>query len=71
MPRTSRRPDVVVTGWLYVFGGRSGSNQVVAASIIDRLIFVPAVLIPVAMAGAFPHLLLTFAAFDVLLAIGA
>ena len=62
---------VVVIGWLYVFGGRSGSNQVVAASVIDRLIFVPAVLIPVAMAGVFSHLLQTFAAFDVLLAIGA
>jgi hypothetical protein len=62
---------VVVIGWLYVFGGRSGSKQFVAASVIDRLIFVPAVLVPVAMTGVFPHLLLTFAAFDVLLAIGA
>ena len=62
---------VVVIGWLYVFGGGSGARQIVAASIIDRLIFVPAVLMPVAMAGVFPHLLLTFAALDVLLAIVA
>ena len=62
---------VVVIGWLYVFGGRSGAQQIVAASVIDRLIFVPAVLIPVALAGVFPHLLLTFAVFDALLAIGA
>jgi hypothetical protein len=62
---------VVVIGWLYLFGGRSGAQQFVAASVIDRLIFVPAVLIPVAMAGVFPHLLLTFAAFDALLAVGA
>jgi hypothetical protein len=62
---------VIVIGWLYVFGGRSGARQIVAASVIDRLIFVPAVLVPVAMAGVFPHLLLTFAALDVLLAIGA
>jgi uncharacterized protein YjeT (DUF2065 family) len=62
---------VVVIGWLYVFGGRSGAPQIVAASVIDRLIFVPAVLIPVALAGVFPHLLLTFAVLDVLLAIGA
>jgi hypothetical protein len=41
------------------------------ASAIDRLIFVPAVLIPVAMAGVFPHLILTFAILDVLLALGA
>ena len=62
---------VVVIGWLYVFGGRSGARQIVAASVVDRLIFVPAILIPVAMVGVFPHLLLTFAALDVLLAIGA
>ena len=62
---------VVVIGWLYVFGGRSGARQIVAASVVDRLIFVPAVLIPLAMGGVFPHLLLTFAALDVLLAIGA
>lgn len=61
----------IVIGWLYVFGGRSQAQQIVAASVIDRLIFVPAVLIPVAMADVFPHLLLTFAAFDALLAIGA
>jgi hypothetical protein len=62
---------VVVIGWLYVFGGRSGARQIVAASVIDRLIFVPAILIPTALAGVFPHLLLTFAAFDVLLALVA
>jgi hypothetical protein len=62
---------VVVIGWLYVFGGRSGARQIAAASVIDRLIFVPAVLIPVAMAGVFPHLLLIFAVFDALLAVGA
>jgi hypothetical protein len=62
---------VVVIGWLYVFGGRSGARQTVAASVIDRLIFVPAVLVPLAMAGVFPTLLLTFAALDVLLALGA
>ena len=62
---------VVVIGWLYVFGGRSGAQQVVAASVIDRLIFVPAVLMPLALAGVFPHLLVTFAVLDVLLAIGA
>jgi hypothetical protein len=62
---------VVVIGWLYVFGGRSGGEQVVAASVIDRLIFVPLVLVPLAIAGVFPHLLLTFVVLDVSLAIGA
>ena len=59
---------VVVIGWLYLFGGRSGARQVVAASVVDRLVLVPAVLVPVAKAGVFPHLLLTFAILDPALA---
>jgi hypothetical protein len=60
-----------VIGWLYLFGGRSGARQFVAASVIDRLVFVPAVLVPIAITGVFPHLLVTFAIFDPSLAIGA
>jgi hypothetical protein len=62
---------VVVIGWLYLFGGRSGARQVVAASVIDRLVFIPAVLVPLAMSGVFPHLLTTFAILDPTLGIGA
>jgi hypothetical protein len=62
---------VVVIGWLYLFGGRSGARQIVAASVVDRLIFVPAVLLPLALSGVFPHLLSTFAILDLALAIGA
>ena len=62
---------VVVIGWLYVFGGRSGARQIVAASIVDRLVFVPIVLVPLAIKGVFPHLFIMFAIFDALLAIGA
>ena len=62
---------VVVIGWLYLFGGRSGARQFVAASVVDRLIFVPVVLAPLAIAGVFPHLLLAFTFLDVSLAIGA
>jgi hypothetical protein len=40
---------VMVIGWLYLFGGRSGSRGVVAASVLDRWILVPAVLVPVAI----------------------
>ena len=42
---------VGVIGWLYLFGGRSGARQFVAASVIDRLVFVPAVLAPLIIAG--------------------
>jgi hypothetical protein len=62
---------VAVIGWLYIFGGRSGARQFVAASVVDRLLFVPLVLIPLAMAGVFPHLFVTFALLDASLALGA
>jgi hypothetical protein len=62
---------IVVIGWLYLFGGRSGARQFVVASVIDRLLFVPLVLLPLAIVGVFPHLLVTFTIFDALLAIGA
>ena len=60
---------VVVIGWLYLFGGRSGARQFIVASVIDRL--VPAVLVPLAIAGVFPRLFLTFTIVDALLAVGA
>ena len=62
---------VVVIGGLYLFGGRSGARQIVAASVVDRLVFVPVVLGSLAVAGVFPHLLGTFAILDPALAIGA
>src|SRR5215211_7898348 len=63
--------SVAVIGWFYLFGGRSGARQIVAASVINRLTFVPAVLLYLAMSGVFPHLLVTFAMLDPALAIGA
>jgi Na+-driven multidrug efflux pump len=63
--------SVVVIGWLYLFGGYTGGRQVVAASVIDRLIFVPIVLLPLAFTGVFPHLLVAFTILDMTLAIGA
>ncbi len=62
---------VMVIGWLYLFGGRSGASQVVAASVLDRWILVPGVLVPIAIAGVFPHALLAFALLDASLALGA
>lgn len=43
---------VLIFGWFYLFGGRSGARQIVVASVVDRLVFVPAVLVPVAMAAS-------------------
>jgi hypothetical protein len=62
---------LLVIGWLYVFGGRTGAASITASSVVDRLIFVPTVLVPLALAGVFPNSLLAFAVLDPLLAIGA
>jgi hypothetical protein len=62
---------LAVIGWLYFFGGRSGTRQFVAATVVDRLVLVPPVLIFTALAGVFPHLLFTFAVLDPALALVA
>jgi hypothetical protein len=62
---------VMVIGWLYLFGGLSGGRRIVAASVLDRVVLVPLVLVPLAIAGVFPRFLLTFAVLDPTLALGA
>jgi hypothetical protein len=62
---------VMVIGWLYLFGGFSGGRRFVAAGILDRVVLVPLVLVPLAIAGVFPHFLLAFAVLDPTLGIGA
>ena len=47
--------SVMVIGWLYLFGGLSGGRRIVAASVLDRVVLVPLVLLPLAIAGVFPH----------------
>jgi hypothetical protein len=44
---------VMVIGWLYLFGGLSGGRRIVAASVLDRVLLVPLVLVPLAIAGGF------------------
>jgi hypothetical protein len=62
---------VAVIGWLYVFGGRSGAQQFGPASVLDRVVLVPVVLVPLVIAGIFPHTLGAFAIVDPTLGIGA
>jgi hypothetical protein len=62
---------VAVIGWLYVFGGRSGARQFGPASVLDRVTLVPLVLVPIAMAGVFPHTLGALAILDPALGLGA
>ena len=62
---------VMVIGWFYLFGGLSGGRRIVAASVLNRVVLVPLVLVPLAVAGVFPHFLLTFAVLDPMLGVGA
>ena len=62
---------VMVIGWLYLFGGLSGGRRIVAASVLDRVVLVPLVLVPLAVTGVFPHFLMAFAVLDPTLALGA
>jgi hypothetical protein len=62
---------VMVIGWLYLFGGLSGGRRIVVASVLDRVVLVPLVLVPLAIAGVFPHFLLAFGFLDPALGIGA
>jgi len=62
---------VAVIGWLYLFGGRSGARQFGPASVLDRVVLIPVVLVPLVIAGVFPHTLGAFAILDPALGIGA
>jgi hypothetical protein len=62
---------LAVIGWLSIFGGRTGGRQFVAASILDRIVLVPVVLVPLALSDIMPHTLLTFAVLDPVLAVVA
>ncbi len=63
--------NLMVIGWLYLFGGLSGGRRIVAASVLDRVVLVPLVLVPLAISGVFPHILLAVAVLDPTLALGA
>jgi hypothetical protein len=62
---------ITTIGWLVLFGGRSGTRQFAAATVVSRILFVPPVLVTLAMTGLYPHILYTFAVLDPALAIGA
>lgn len=62
---------VMVIGWFYLWGGRTGMQSFATATIFDRVILVPAVLLPLAAAGVFPHMMIGFALLDVVLGLGA
>ena len=61
---------VVIIGCLYLLGGRANAKQIIAVSIVSRPILVPLALVPLAIAGVFPRLLLTYVVLDMLLSIG-
>jgi hypothetical protein len=62
---------VMIIGWLYWFGGASDDRRFVGASVLDRVVLIPLVLVPLAMAGVFPHFLLALALLEPALGVGA
>ncbi len=62
---------LAVIGWFYVFAGRSGARQPIAASVFDRILLVPAVTLPLALMGVFPNILLPFGLIDPAMGLGA
>ncbi|MBR9805409.1 hypothetical protein GYB62_02745 [bacterium] len=60
---------LAVIGWFYIFGGRSGASQFVAATVVDRITIVPLVLIGLVLTGVFPRVFLGVAILDPLLGI--
>ena len=60
--------QVAIIGYYLALGGRAGSRQATAGSVIDRLTLVPLVLIPLAMGGVFPRFLIAVLIVDVSLA---
>jgi hypothetical protein len=60
---------LTVVGWFYFFGGRTSGRQFVAATVLDRLVLVPLVLVPTVLAGVFPRMMLVFAVLDPALAL--
>lgn len=62
---------VVVIGWFYVMGGRTGADSFGLSTVVDRLL-VPFFLVPLGVTGAVdPHLALPFAILDPVLGLGA
>jgi hypothetical protein len=58
----------LLIGYYLVIGGRSGTRQTTAASVIDRLTVVPLVLMPIAVSGVFPRFLIAIVIADFCLA---
>ena len=54
---------MAVVGWFLWIGGRSGARSFVAAGIIARLV-VPLVVLPLAMTGVLPHMMVVFGVLD-------
>lgn len=62
---------VVVIGWFYVMGGRTGATSFGLATVVDRLL-VPVFLLPLGLSGAVDlHLVVPFAVLDPVLGVGA
>ena len=63
---------LIVIGWFYVMGGRTAADSFGLSTVVDRVIIVPAFLVPLAASGAVdPAIVLPIAILDPVLGLGA
>lgn len=63
---------LVVIGWFYVMGGRTAADSFGLATVVDRVIVVPAFLVPLALTDTVdPWIVMPLAVLDPLLGLGA
>lgn len=63
---------LVVIGWFYVMGGRTAADSFGLATVVDRVLVVPAFLVPLALTDTVdPWIVLPIAILDPLLGLGA
>jgi hypothetical protein len=61
---------VVIIGWFYVMGGRTGATSFGLATVVDRLAL-PVLAVPILLGGVPAGLVLPLVVLDVVLALGA
>ena len=63
---------LVVIGWFYVMGGRTAADSFGLATVVDRVLVVPAFLVPLALTDTVdPWIVLPIVILDPLLGLGA
>lgn len=64
--------SLAVIGWFYLMGGRTGATSFGLATVLNRIVFVPAFLLPLALTDtADPYVVVPIVVLDLVLGLGA